>query len=95
MSSTLEIANIALALLGERPLIGLDDDSDVARQVNVVLEPVIDAILDSYEWNCATYRADLNLESDAPVFEKVLGILSGAAKGQRNRVLDALGKVFA
>ena len=33
--------------------------------------------------------------SDAAVFEKVLGILSGAAKGQRKRVLDALGKVFA
>lgn len=32
---------------------------------------------------------------DATLFEKLLGILSGAAKGQRQRVLTALGKVFA
>jgi hypothetical protein len=32
---------------------------------------------------------------DATLFEKLLGILAGAAKGQRQRVLGALGKVFA
>lgn len=32
---------------------------------------------------------------DSAVFEKVLGILSGASKAQRQRVLTALGKVFA
>lgn len=32
---------------------------------------------------------------DAPLFDKLIGILAGAAKGQRERVLSALGKVFS
>lgn len=32
---------------------------------------------------------------DGPLFEKLLGILNGAGKGQRERVLAALEKVFS
>lgn len=34
-------------------------------------------------------------DDDAPLFDKLIGILAGAAKGQRERVLSALGKVFS
>ena len=32
---------------------------------------------------------------DVKLFEKVVGILNGANKGQRQRVLAAMGKVFS
>ena len=32
---------------------------------------------------------------DAPLFEKLLSILNGANKGQRQRVIAAIGKVFS
>jgi len=32
---------------------------------------------------------------DAPLFEKLLGILNGADKAQRQRVLAAISKVFS
>ncbi|HTQ99244.1 MAG TPA: hypothetical protein VMH83_04605 [Candidatus Acidoferrum sp.] len=34
-------------------------------------------------------------EEDAPVVEKLAGILNGANKAQQQRVLQALGKIFA
>lgn len=39
---------------------------------------------------CAGLKAE-----DAPVFEKLLGLLNAAGQGQRQRVLGALSKLFA
>lgn len=67
MSSAVDIANQALAMLGSKPIISFNDDSTEAGAINTVYEPVKLNVLRMHEWGCCTKVETLALLADAPV----------------------------
>jgi hypothetical protein len=67
MSSKVDIANQALALLGALPIVSLDDDTTEANLMKTMYEPTKQQLLRSYPWRCATRTATLAKLADAPV----------------------------
>lgn len=59
MSSVVDICNLALSWLGEKPIISLDDESDAAALCKANYAPLRDAVLESAEWTFALTRARL------------------------------------
>ena len=69
MPSETDIANRALSLLGQPPLVALDDGTANARALGVHFETVRDTLLRSHPWAFATARAELSALADAPPFQ--------------------------
>ncbi len=59
-SSETDIANVGLILLGQRTILRLDDDMDVARTCNALWPDVRDAVLGEHPWNRCTKILTLN-----------------------------------
>lgn len=68
MASEVEIANVALTLLGENRIVSLDDDVKAAREVKALFTTVRNALLAGYNWSFAMTRAQLPALSAAPAF---------------------------
>ena len=67
-SSAVAIANIALSLLGQQPILSFTDDSNRARMVNLRYEDIRDAVLRSHLWNSAMKRVSLSKNATDPVW---------------------------
>lgn len=68
MASEVEIANVALTLLGESRIASIDDDVKAAREVKAIFDINRDALLAGYSWSFATARAQLPALAAAPDF---------------------------
>jgi hypothetical protein len=68
MTSTVDIANYALNIIGASNISALDENSKVGRLINQRYESVRDAVFRSHPWNCLIRRAELGQETEAPVF---------------------------
>lgn len=68
MASEVDIANLALTLLGDTRIISLDDPVKQAREVKAVFGLTRDALLGGYTWSFAKARASLAAEATAPIF---------------------------
>jgi hypothetical protein len=68
MTSTVDIANYALNIIGASNISALDENSKAARLVNQRYEGVRDAVFRSHPWNCLIRRAELAQETEAPAF---------------------------
>lgn len=68
MPTNTQIANLALAALGGKHLISLDDASEEARRINDCYDLKRREALRAHPWNFAIKRAELGLLSTAPVF---------------------------
>lgn len=67
MTSEVDVANRALALVGTRSQIAsLDEDSNEARNVKLVFHSQRDELLRMAPWNCAMNFANLSLICSAP-----------------------------
>jgi hypothetical protein len=66
MASNVDIANIALSLLGHEEIASLTADLPRARLVNRFFGPSRDAVLREHPWNCAVTRVTLAQLADAP-----------------------------
>ena len=62
------IANMALTMLGEEPILALNEDSKPARFCNTNYDNVRKQVLRAGRWNCATKRATLAQLADDPVW---------------------------
>ncbi len=80
-----DIANRALSLLGQPPLVALDDGTSNARAIGIHFETVRDTLLRSHPWAFATARAELSELAEPPEF--------GWTKGSALSQLD-LGEVI-
>lgn len=67
MASNVEIANIALLILGDETITSLADNSARARLANGLLSSVRRQVLRANFWNCAISRAALAQDSATPV----------------------------
>ena len=67
-SSTVEVCNDALALVGDSPITALTDDSDRARTLNRLWLPTLDTKLREHDWNFARRRMALAELADTPVW---------------------------
>lgn len=68
MTSTVDIANYALNIIGASNISSLGENSKVGRLVNQRYEGVRDAVFRSHPWNCLIRRAELAQETETPVF---------------------------
>mgnify|MGYP006426587809 CR=1 FL=1 len=68
MAGEVEVANVALGMIGEAPITSFQDDLETARAVNLRFPTVRDAVLRSHFWNFATRRKQLAQLSQAPAF---------------------------
>lgn len=68
MTSTVDIANYALNIIGASNISAFDENSKVGRLINQRYESVRDAVFRSHPWNCLIRRAELPQEVDVPVF---------------------------
>jgi hypothetical protein len=70
MASSTEICNTALILIGQEPVITLDDTSKQARLCKRLYDSVLEAILRQYPWTFAIRRIILSRDLETPVFGK-------------------------
>ena len=68
MTSTVDIANIALNNIGASNITSLDENSKAARVINQRYESVRDAVFRAHPWNCLINRASLAQETTTPAF---------------------------
>ncbi len=68
MPSEVSVANRALALVGEAPIVSFADASKAARTVNACYEDIRDEVLRDHPWNSAKARAQLAALATAPLF---------------------------
>jgi hypothetical protein len=68
MTSTVDIANYALNIIGASNISALDENSKAARLVNQRYEGVRDAVFRSHPWNCLIRRSELAQETETPAF---------------------------
>jgi len=68
MTSTVDIANYALNIIGASNISALDENSKAARLVNQRYESVRDSVFRSHPWNCLINRAELAQETSSPAF---------------------------
>ena len=67
MTSTTDIANRALSAIGTRSTIAsLTENSNEARQCNILLQPIRQELLRLAPWNCATNYNNLSVICAAP-----------------------------
>jgi hypothetical protein len=63
-----DIANIALSLLGEQDITSLEDDLNRARQIRINYIPARDATLEAHDWSFAIERFIPPMNATAPVY---------------------------
>lgn len=68
MASEVDICNIALSNLGERPISARNDQNQRARACDNRFNDVRDLVLRSHVWNCALKREQLTSSATAPVW---------------------------
>ncbi len=68
MSSQIEIANLALSLLGEPAIASFSDNSRAAREANLWFHPTRRSFLQKHPWSRAKARAQLAQLATAPAF---------------------------
>lgn len=69
MASEVEIANVALTLLGETRILSLDDNIKQAREAKAIFNINRDALLSAYTWSFAKKRTQLSALVGTPPFE--------------------------
>jgi len=62
-----DVANQALALIGQDPIVGLDDDTTISNRVALFFSVERDATLRDHPWNFAIARKTLAVSITAPV----------------------------
>ena len=67
MSSQVDIANLALTMLGEPPIVSLADNINSARTLNAVYETVRDSEITASLWKFSLKRTSLPALSSKPV----------------------------
>ncbi len=68
MTSTVDIANYALNMIGASNISSFDENSKAGRLVNQRYAGARDAVFRSHPWNCLIRRAALAQETQAPAF---------------------------
>lgn len=68
MTSTVDIANYALNMIGASNISSFDENSKAGRLVNQRYANARDAVFRSHPWNCLIRRAELAQETTAPAF---------------------------
>lgn len=68
MAGPVEVANVALGMIGEAPITSFGDDLDTARSVNLRFPSVRDAVLRAHYWNFAKARTELAQLASNPPF---------------------------
>lgn len=68
MANTVEIANIALQMIGEQQITSFEDGTDNAREVLVRFSTARDVVLRDHPWNFAKARTRLALLNETPAF---------------------------
>ena len=68
MASEVDICNIALSNLGEKPISARNDANQRARACDNRFDDVRDLVLRSHIWNCALKRAQLTSSATAPTW---------------------------
>ena len=63
-----EVVKVALSMIGEQPVDGIDEDSPIAATCRIYLPFALKAILERYPWRFAQKRVVLAHEDAAPVF---------------------------
>lgn len=69
MTSKTEIANRALEILGDNPVLDITDNTTRAKACNRAYEPVRRAELRAHPWNFAIRRQKLAADTAAPAFD--------------------------
>lgn len=69
MPTNVDIANMALRLVGGRKITSFTEASESAASVDQFYENVYRASLREFRWNCAIVRKALSSDSTAPIFE--------------------------
>lgn len=68
--SKTQLANLALARIGENSIIDINDTTnDAARQCKLHLEPVVREVARRHKWNFLKKRAQLPANTTGPAFE--------------------------
>lgn len=70
MASSIEICNNALILIGQEPVITLDDTSKQARLCKRLYTSTLEALLRQYPWTFAIKRVILSRDVETPAFGK-------------------------
>lgn len=68
ITSETDICNLALAHLGEAPVVSLNEESAASRACQLHYEHCRDKLLRAHRWNFATARATLTALAEAPDF---------------------------
>lgn len=68
MATSVDICNQALILLGQEPIITMDDSSKQSRLCKRLYEPTLETLLREYPWSFAIRRVILSPEVDTPGF---------------------------
>ena len=91
MLSNTEIVNSALTLIGERPIMSIEDDTVVARAVSSVLPVAIrDFLSDETNWNCAIETFKLNKLVNTDPTGRFANVYQLPNSPERIRILDIL-----
>ncbi len=67
-----DIANMALGILVEAPIVSLDDNNKAARLLNLHYETTRESELIKQSWAFAIFRSELDAEADAPTSDEYL-----------------------
>lgn len=68
VASEVDIVNLALVLIGAKPLLGFDDVSKEGALARTSYAAIRDTVLESHPWKFATKRVDLVKDASAPAF---------------------------
>jgi hypothetical protein len=68
MSSVVEICNLALARVGQPPIVNIDDGDRLSRLCKLHYEPKRDDLLRQYRWKFAIKRQEVPASATPPVF---------------------------
>jgi hypothetical protein len=66
MPSAVDIANKALGFLGQDTIMDLDEENKAARLCKANYELIRDEVLEEFDWNSASERAELAQDATAP-----------------------------
>jgi hypothetical protein len=68
VTERVDVANICLSMLGEKPITSLDDNSSNAKQLTIQYVPARDATTEAYDWTFAIERFTPGLLTEVPVY---------------------------
>jgi hypothetical protein len=69
VASEVEIANVALTLLGSERITSMDDDVKAAREIKAMFNISRDALLAGYDWSFAKTRVTIPALASVPAFK--------------------------